>query len=153
MIDPTERFSDRVENYIRYRPHYPVAVLDCLRAECELQPSSVIADIGSGTGILTALFLGNGNTVYAVEPNRSMREAGEQFVGHHPHFSQHHRDRREYPRFRQRASISLPPGAIVPLVRPGEGAGGIRAHSPPARLEWLRFGTSAWNHHRLCQRL
>ena len=80
MLKPTERFSTRVENYVKYRPGYPPAVLDLLKAECGLTPASVIADIGSGTGILTRLFLGNGNHVFGVEPNQAMREAGEQLL-------------------------------------------------------------------------
>ncbi len=83
---PTERFSDRVENYIKYRPQYPREVLDFLRAELKLAPSSVVADIGSGTGILSQLFLENGNTVYGVEPNPSMREAGEKLLRDFPSF-------------------------------------------------------------------
>jgi SAM-dependent methyltransferase len=73
---PTARFSDRVENYVRYRPGYPPEVLDLLRAECGLQPSHLIADIASGTGVFTHLLLENGNSVFAVEPNTEMREAG-----------------------------------------------------------------------------
>ena len=73
---PTARFSDRVENYVRYRPGYPPKVLDLLRAECGLQPSHIIADIASGTGVLTRLLLDNGNSVFAVEPNPEMREMG-----------------------------------------------------------------------------
>jgi len=73
---PTARFSDRVENYVRYRPGYPPEVLDLLRAECGLQPSHIIADIASGTGVLTRLLLDNGNSVFAVEPNTEMREMG-----------------------------------------------------------------------------
>jgi SAM-dependent methyltransferase len=73
---PTVRFSDRVENYVRYRPGYPPEVLDLLRAECGLQPSHIVADIASGTGVFTRLLLGNGNFVFAVEPNTEMREAG-----------------------------------------------------------------------------
>jgi SAM-dependent methyltransferase len=38
---------------------------------------TVIADVGSGTGILARLFLENGNRVIAVEPNDEMRRAGE----------------------------------------------------------------------------
>ncbi|MFN8177833.1 MAG: class I SAM-dependent methyltransferase [bacterium] len=75
--DPTKRFSDRVENYVKYRPRYPREVLDALRTECGLTPSSVIADVGSGTGILTEMLLANGNVVFAVEPNADMREAAE----------------------------------------------------------------------------
>jgi ubiquinone/menaquinone biosynthesis C-methylase UbiE len=77
MRKPTERFSSRVENYVKYRPGYPQGIIDLLRAECDFKPSSVVADIGSGTGILSEMFLKEGNTVYAVEPNREMREAGE----------------------------------------------------------------------------
>jgi SAM-dependent methyltransferase len=73
---PTARFSDRVENYVRYRPGYPREVLDLLRAECGLRPSHVIADIASGTGAFTRLLLENGNSVFAVEPNGAMREMG-----------------------------------------------------------------------------
>src|ERR1700753_852357 len=71
----TERFSDRVENYVRYRPGYPPEVLECLRRECGLRPEHVIADIASGTGIFTRLLLENGNRVFAVEPNAAMRAA------------------------------------------------------------------------------
>src|SRR6266403_5357171 len=75
---PTTRFSDRVENYVRYRPGYPREVLDLLRAECGLRPSHIVADIASGTGAFTRLLLENGNSVFAVEPNAAMREMGIQ---------------------------------------------------------------------------
>jgi len=73
---PTARFSDRVENYVRYRPGYPPEVLDLLRTECGLRPSHIVADIASGTGVFTRLLLENGNSVFAVEPNAAMREMG-----------------------------------------------------------------------------
>src|SRR3982074_1557174 len=73
---PTARFSDRVENYVRYRPGYPPEVLDLLRTECGLWPSHIVADIASGTGVFTRLLLENGNSVFAVEPNAAMREMG-----------------------------------------------------------------------------
>lgn len=70
-----ERFSNRVENYIKYRPGYPPEILDLFRKEMNLNSSSVIADIGAGTGISAKMFLENGNTVYGVEPNAAMRRA------------------------------------------------------------------------------
>jgi SAM-dependent methyltransferase len=73
---PTARFSDRVENYVRYRPGYPPEVLELLRRECGLEPTDIVADIASGTGALTRLLLENGNAVFAVEPNAEMREMG-----------------------------------------------------------------------------
>lgn len=78
--DSTKRFSDRVSNYIKYRPHYPFEIIDYLKNETGLDNSSIIADIGSGTGISSEMFLENGNTVYAVEPNFEMRSAAENIM-------------------------------------------------------------------------
>lgn len=75
--NPTGRFSNRVENYVKYRPGYPPAVLEHLHRAWGLTAEAVIADIGSGTGILSELFLKNGNLVFAVEPNDAMRQAAE----------------------------------------------------------------------------
>lgn len=86
MIDPTLRFSSRVENYVKYRPRYPHEVIETLQAECGLSSSAPIADIGSGSGALTELFLQNGNQVFAVEPNREMREAAEKLLAKYPGF-------------------------------------------------------------------
>ena len=85
--DSTQRFSSRAENYVRYRPGYPPEVLDLLRRECGLTRSSLVADIASGTGILTRMFLENGNRVFGVEPNEEMRKAGEQVLADYPHFT------------------------------------------------------------------
>ncbi|MDR3458912.1 MAG: class I SAM-dependent methyltransferase [Verrucomicrobiae bacterium] len=87
MHNSTKRFSSRVDNYTRYRPGYPKEIIGLLRDECGLTKDSVIADIGSGTGKLTELFLENGNRVWGVEPNREMRQAGERLLHHFPKFT------------------------------------------------------------------
>lgn len=87
MSDTIERFSNRVENYVKYRPSYPPEVLDLFRDEMNLQTDSAIADIGSGTGISSKIFLENGNSVYGVEPNESMRAAAEEFLKDFPRFT------------------------------------------------------------------
>ena len=84
--DPTQRFSNRVEDYIKYRPRYPRALVTLLEEECGLARESVMADVGSGTGILSELFLSAGIRVYGVEPNREMREAGEQLLAAYENF-------------------------------------------------------------------
>lgn len=86
MSNTVERFSNRVENYVKYRPDYPKEVLTLFRNEVNLQASSIIADIGSGTGISARLFLENGNTVFGVEPNAAMREAAENYLQDFPNF-------------------------------------------------------------------
>ena len=87
MLDPTKRFSNRVENYLKYRPTYPPAIIPLLESECGLTSQSLIADLGSGTGLLTELFLKNGNSVFGVEPNLEMRVAGEKVLARYPKFS------------------------------------------------------------------
>ncbi len=86
MTDSTARFSDRVENYIRWRPGYPAAVLQILADEIGLTGPSTLADIGSGTGISAELFLQHGHTVFGIEPNREMREAAEKLLASYPNF-------------------------------------------------------------------
>ena len=76
MSDNTQRFSGRAEDYERYRQRYPAAtVLERLHAWCGLTPQWTIADAGAGTGMLTQVFLQNGNRVIALEPNADMRHA------------------------------------------------------------------------------
>jgi ubiquinone/menaquinone biosynthesis C-methylase UbiE len=87
FADAKQRFSNRVADYVRYRPGYPGAVLDALHEECGLLSGHVIADIGSGTGFLSELLLKNGNRVYGVEPNTEMRQAGEEYLASYDGFS------------------------------------------------------------------
>ncbi|MBI2966828.1 MAG: class I SAM-dependent methyltransferase [Bacteroidetes bacterium] len=85
-VDPAMRFTDLAGCYAKYRPGYPAEVLRFLEQETGLDSKSVIADIGSGTGISTALFLKNGNTVYGVEPNEQMRLAAEKILSGYKKF-------------------------------------------------------------------
>jgi len=75
--DPLKRFSDRVEDYVRYRPGYPSEVIEFLRSRMGLGDASVVADVGAGTGIFTRMLLETGARVIAVEPNDAMRRAAE----------------------------------------------------------------------------
>jgi ubiquinone/menaquinone biosynthesis C-methylase UbiE len=83
----TSRFSDRVENYVRYRPDYPCEALAVLQSECSLVPGHRIADVASGTGIWTRHLLLNGNRVFGIEPNTEMRQAGERMLAEFPKFT------------------------------------------------------------------
>jgi SAM-dependent methyltransferase len=86
MRDTRERFTDRVADYVRYRPGYPVAVRQLMERELGLGPASVVADLGSGTGILSRLLLGSGARVFGVEPNAAMRAAAEAELTGQPRF-------------------------------------------------------------------
>jgi len=86
MMRPTERFSGCADNYARYRPGYPRGALELLERRCGLGPAALVADVGSGTGILTELLLSSGAHVIAVEPNDAMRAAAEAQLANHPRF-------------------------------------------------------------------
>lgn len=72
MSDSVARFDVRVEDYDRYRPSYPPAVLDEILAGLD---RPLIADIGAGTGQSTRLFAARGIPFIAIEPNDGMRNA------------------------------------------------------------------------------
>ncbi|MDQ1474057.1 MAG: hypothetical protein QOJ99_5537 [Bryobacterales bacterium] len=86
LNDATTRFSKRVNNYIRFRPGYPPALVDLLAREAGLNAESTIADIGAGTGLLSTAFLKAGYSVIGIEPNREMRQAGDTLLAAHPHY-------------------------------------------------------------------
>ncbi len=86
-FNATCRFSDRVGNYIRYRPGYPPEALHVLKGDSGLAPIHSVADIASGTGIWTRMLLENGNKVFGVEPNAEMRQAGERLLAGFPKFT------------------------------------------------------------------
>src|SRR5438270_4900638 len=69
----TTRFSNRVEDYAKYRPGYPRQMFELLKDECALFRHTYIADVGCGTGILARYFLEEGNIVLGIEPNAEMR--------------------------------------------------------------------------------
>lgn len=90
-LHPTTRFSDRVENYVKYRPSYPEEIIPFLETTIGLNKDQRIADIGSGTGIFSDLFLKNGYQVVGIEPNENMRKAAEIRLGHYTGFTSRNR--------------------------------------------------------------
>jgi len=127
VTDPTRRFSSRVESYIRYRPRYPQPIIALLERECGLTPASVVADVGSGTGILSELFLAKGNRVFGVEPNPEMREAGQRLLAGYPGFIS----------VDGRAEATTLPHASVDLVTAGQAFHWF--DRPSARAEFARI--------------
>jgi SAM-dependent methyltransferase len=85
-MNSVERFSSRVENYAKFRPGYPFGILDVLKSNCGLTKESVIADVGSGTGLLSQVFLKNGNVVFGIEPNQLMRAKADDLLKEYANF-------------------------------------------------------------------
>lgn len=84
--NPKHRFSDRADNYARFRPSYPTPAIEYL-LERGINADSNVADIGSGTGILSALLLPHVGRVYGVEPNEAMRAYAEKNLAEHSNFT------------------------------------------------------------------
>jgi len=85
--DSKQRFSNRVDDYTRYRPGYPPEALQFIRDQSNLNTNSTVADIGAGTGIFTALLLNSGASVIAVEPNEAMRSAADRHLQSYQNYS------------------------------------------------------------------
>lgn len=87
MKGPTERFSDRVADYVRYRPGYPEEIVRILEKASGISPARTrIADVGAGTGISALLFARDGYAVTAVEPNDAMRAECDRLLACDPHY-------------------------------------------------------------------
>lgn len=86
MQKPTERFTQTVSDYLKYRPSYPPEVLQVLKKDCGLKKTDTIADVGSGTGFLAKPLLEEGNVVYGVEPNAAMRSAAAYYLQEFPNY-------------------------------------------------------------------
>jgi ubiquinone/menaquinone biosynthesis C-methylase UbiE len=71
---------------VKYRPSYPGSIINLLESECGLTRATIVADVGSGTGFMSELFLRLGNKVFGVEPNAEMRAAGERLLAKYPSF-------------------------------------------------------------------
>lgn len=127
MHSPTTRFSDRVANYVAWRPGYPAGVVDTLIERCGLTPEAWVADVGSGTGLLTTLLLPHCRGVYAIEPNRPMAAAAEVTLGGHPRF---------HPVLAPAEATTLP-SASVDLVTAAQAFHWFDRGA--CRAEWLRI--------------
>ena len=126
MSRPTERFSALADHYRRSRPGYPSAAIDLLAAQCGLD-GAIVADVGSGTGILTAQLLERAAQVFAVEPNDAMRAAAEEQL----------RGQTGFRSVAAAAEATTLPSATVGLWVAGQAFHWFDA--PRARLEALRI--------------
>lgn len=85
-MDIKQSFSNRVKDYVKYRPTYPSDAIDYLYDIVKIDNNSSVADIGAGTGKFSKLLVERGTNVIAVEPNHEMRKASEQILGHESNF-------------------------------------------------------------------
>ena len=130
--DTVARFSDRAQDYAKYRPHYSPEVVRALQQACGLKAEHVIADIGCGPGLLAEVMLQNGNRVIGVEPNREMRDAGEKYLAGFPNFTM----------IDGSAEQTTLADASVDFVTAGQAFHWFRPE--PTRAEFARVLTTRW---------
>jgi ubiquinone/menaquinone biosynthesis C-methylase UbiE len=73
----SDRFLGKTDDYVKFRPGYPIEILDYLSKNHGFSSNAICAEVGSGTGKFSELLLQNKNKVFAVEPNGEMRGAAE----------------------------------------------------------------------------
>jgi SAM-dependent methyltransferase len=138
-----ELFSNRVDDYVRFRPGYPLALVSWLQSEIGVASSWQVVDVGAGTGISSQLFLAAGQTVTAVEPNDAMRKASEKIL-------------RDYTAFRAiqgTAEATTLPDGVADLIVSAQAFHWFNHDS--VRHEWCRilkpggFVAIFWNTRRL----
>ncbi len=127
MNDPTTRFGNRVENYVKYRPSYPPQTLAVLAEKCGFTADAAVADIGSGTGIFSRVLLDHGNPVFGVEPNAEMRAAAERLLA----------DQTRFTSINGTAEGTTLPGQSVPFITVAQALHWFRPE--PARAEFARI--------------
>ena len=124
---PTERFTTKAQDYALFRPRYPAELMQLLRENGAIRPNMVVADIGSGTGILTEQLLREGCEVFAIEPNRAMRAKAEELLGRLNRFHS----------IASRAEDTMLPDASVDLIAIGQAFHWFDL--APTRVEFLRI--------------
>ena len=78
-------FENKASKYSEGRPSYAPEVINKILNDI-LSTNGIVADIGSGTGVLTSEFIKKGYEIYAVEPNSDMRRKAEQKLSIYSNF-------------------------------------------------------------------
>jgi SAM-dependent methyltransferase len=81
ITDPLSYFSNRGEDYEKYRPIYPASAIDTILSGVESLAQITAVDVGAGTGIGARLLADRGVRVMAIEPNEDMRTAATPHEG------------------------------------------------------------------------
>ena len=83
MTESSEIWTGKASSYDRARPTPPPVLLDLLTQVIDLPHPDLVVDLGSGTGLSTAIWGKRAERVIGIEPNADMRkEAVHNVEGH-----------------------------------------------------------------------
>ena len=85
MTETSEIWSGKAHSYDRVRPTPPRALLDLLTQLIGTPHPALVVDVGSGTGLSTAIWGERAERVIGIEPNADMRKVATHNVENHPH--------------------------------------------------------------------
>ncbi len=85
MRDSSDIWTGKASSYNRARPTPPPALLDLLTQLIQLPHPALVVDLGSGTGLSTAIWGERAEKVIGIEPNADMRKEAIHNVEGHPY--------------------------------------------------------------------
>ena len=85
MTESSEIWTGKASSYDRARPAPPPALPDLLTQLIGMPHPALVVDVGSGTGLSTALWGERAQQVIGIEPNAAMRKEATSKIEHHPY--------------------------------------------------------------------
>ncbi|HEV2659565.1 MAG TPA: class I SAM-dependent methyltransferase [Ktedonobacteraceae bacterium] len=85
MTETSEIWTGKASSYDRARPTPPPALLDLLTQLIQMPHPALVVDLGSGTGLSTALWGGRAQQVIGIDPNADMRTQAIHKIEGHPY--------------------------------------------------------------------
>ena len=85
MTETSDIWTGEASSYDRARPTPPPALLDLLTQLIHMPHPALVVDLGSGTGLSTAIWGERAQQVIGIEPNADMRTQAIQKIEHHPY--------------------------------------------------------------------
>ena len=92
MTETSEIWTGKASSYDRVRPTPPPVLLDLLTQLIDLPHPGLVVDLGSGTGLSTAIWGERAERVIGIEPKADMRQEAIRNLENHP-YAAHFEDR------------------------------------------------------------
>jgi ubiquinone/menaquinone biosynthesis C-methylase UbiE len=85
VTETSDIWTGKANSYDRVRPAPPPALLDLLTQLIDMPHPVLVVDVGSGTGLSTAIWSERAERVIGIEPDADMRKEAAHKVEDHPY--------------------------------------------------------------------